>query len=265
MARLASSGPFEPLTYVIPTYPQGNGLVFPRASRTPGSQYGSDLGGLVSLFDPIKGRGPRILQTSDWIDGDIAPDGQRIAWIVAGKPQNRIRFSSVRGGAEAEITVSDANKLDSLDWIPDGSGFFSADHPSAMETRLFHIERNGVSEVVWAVPDDVDLWGIPSPDGAYRATFRKTVVGNDWKSVAVGTLPYCSAQQPSGVLIFFPGHHLARGDDWFAPVGMRGLGTACEQLARARVQSSRRLAPALPPGREQKPARTGRSSVIASL
>src|SRR5581483_492154 len=90
---------------------------------------------IVSLFDPLRGRGPRILQ-SEWAYGDMAPDGQQIAWIVAGKPQNRIRFSSLRGGTEAEITVSDANYPDSLDWMPDGSAFFSADHRGARQTRL---------------------------------------------------------------------------------------------------------------------------------
>jgi hypothetical protein len=43
---------------------------------------------------------------------------------------------------------------------------------------LLHIERSGASQVLRSEPGSYWLWGIPSPDGRYLATFRTTESAN---------------------------------------------------------------------------------------
>jgi Tol biopolymer transport system component len=107
----------------------------------------------------------------------ISPDGQHIAFVLPGTPQNRIRIVDLHGTTEREITASGAEGLASLDWSADGTGFFSADQQGG-GTRLLHIEHNGTSQVLWTQP--AYMWGIPSPNGQYLATFKTEVSANVW-------------------------------------------------------------------------------------
>jgi serine/threonine protein kinase len=137
---------------------------------------------IISAVDPIKGRGPKILE----IRGDvrignptISPDGHHIAFVLEGAVMNRIRIVDLHGATEREITVPDAKNLSSLDWATDGTGFLSGDvMPSG--TRLLHIEPNGASQVLWAQPAGPAIWGIQSPDRRHLATFRARSSSNVW-------------------------------------------------------------------------------------
>jgi Tol biopolymer transport system component len=144
----------------------------------------AEMRGNVSTFfllDPIKGRGPKVLETT--IESGkpaISPDGQHIAFVLPGLPRNRIRIVDLRGATERDITISAAEYLASLDWSADRTGFFSGDMHSDTE-RLLYIERNGASHVLWTqAAAGFGIWGIPSPDGRYLATFKANASANVW-------------------------------------------------------------------------------------
>jgi serine/threonine protein kinase len=91
----------------------------------------------------------------------------------------RIRIVDLHGATEGEITLSDAQDLQSLDWSAHGTRFFSADlQPET--TRLLHVQRNGTSHVLLTQPPGFAIWGVPSPDGRYLATFKGSFSSNVW-------------------------------------------------------------------------------------
>jgi hypothetical protein len=156
---------------------------------------------IASLLDPIKGRGPKILEARAAVDPAISPDGRHIAFVPGHR--NRVRILDLHGATESEITVSGAQYLATLDWSADGTGFFSGDIQPA-GTRLLHIQRDGASQVLWTQPaliteDEAlirigneksasrirtgasyQLWGIESPDGRHLATLKTDVSANVW-------------------------------------------------------------------------------------
>ena len=155
-------------------------------SRTPGGAciVNERRGNVViaSLLDPIKGRGPKVLEAKDSGNPIISPDGQHIALLLRGTPRNRIRIVDLHGATEREITVPGAQNLVTLDWSADGTGFFSGDNQPDL-TRLLHIDRSGVSQVLWTqppVPSGALVWGTPSPDGQHLATFKTDQSANVW-------------------------------------------------------------------------------------
>jgi Tol biopolymer transport system component len=135
---------------------------------------------IFSLLDPMKGRGPKVLETTVNAGGpDISPNGQHIAFVLPGPPHNRIRIVDLHGATEGEITVLGAQDLQSLDWSADGTGFFCADvQPET--TRLLHVQRNGTSHVLLTHAPGWAIWGVPSPDGRYLATFKGSCSSNVW-------------------------------------------------------------------------------------
>jgi Tol biopolymer transport system component len=133
----------------------------------------------VSVLDPIRGRGAKILMARATGDATISPDGKHVAFILPGKPQNQIRIASLRGSTEHEITATEAQDLESLDWSADGVTFFGGDMRSG-GAHLLHIHPNGRSEILWTPPTRDQIWGIPSPDGRYLATFGYEVNSNAW-------------------------------------------------------------------------------------
>lgn len=47
--------------------------------------------------------------------------------------------------------------------------------------RLLHVQRDGASQVLWSQSAaGFGIWGIPSPDGRYIATFQGKASANVW-------------------------------------------------------------------------------------
>jgi hypothetical protein len=146
---------------------------------------------ILSLVDPIKGRGPKLLEVAGEFTGSptMSPDGRHTAFVLQGanigrdpmprERKNRIRMVDLHGAIENEITVPGAEYLMSLDWSADGTGFLSGDL-TFTGTRLLHIQLDGASQVLWAQPARADMWGIPWPDGRYLATFKTRGSANVW-------------------------------------------------------------------------------------
>jgi Tol biopolymer transport system component len=68
---------------------------------------------IISLVDPIKGRGPKIVEiTGDFTRNPaMSPDGHHIAFVLPGAVKNRIRIVDLNGVIESEITVPGAEYL----------------------------------------------------------------------------------------------------------------------------------------------------------
>ena len=141
----------------------------------------------VSLFDPMRGRGPRVLETDPIAAAlGISPDGKHIAFVPAknlpgaiDNPERQIRIVNLSGVTEAEVAVQDAEHLVSGDWTADGSGFFAGD-TRFTESRLLHVDRSGASQVLFSQRGSQIIEGVPSPDGHYLAMFKTAVSGNVW-------------------------------------------------------------------------------------
>ncbi len=134
-------------------------------------------GPVVSEMDLVKGKGREIYRDPDSHAGgpDVSPDGK---WL-AGKPSGtKITLRAFLTGAVVrEIPVRSAARLTSLDFAPDGKGFFSGD-VTATETRLLYIDLSGRATVLWRQAGSFVMWAIPSPGGRNLAMLMYTIDSN---------------------------------------------------------------------------------------
>ena len=164
------------------------------SSAAGGSCIISQTRGLTSrvyLFDVVRGWGPLVIETK--LDagglfgldhgssrGSISPNGSHIALVLPGAQHNLIRIVGLNGVPEADITVRGAGNLTSIQWSPDGAGFFCGDVSSDGSSRLLHVHRDGTSAVLWTNPGDTQMWAIPSPDGRYLGITIVAGSANVW-------------------------------------------------------------------------------------
>ena len=68
-------------------------------------------------------------------------------------------------------------QLNSMDWAPDGEGFYAGAVVGHNRSELLYIDRQGHSHFVWSanVPQ---MWAIPSPDGKHIAIMGGAVESN---------------------------------------------------------------------------------------
>jgi Tol biopolymer transport system component len=143
----------------------------------------SDKSRIVSEFDPERGKG-RELFRHDRGDGDVAlsPDGQRLAWVLAGARGSgtRIRIADGSGTTVSDIEVHGATFLRALDWQHDGQGFYAGSELIGKGAALMHIDMNGKSRVLWEQPAAQMIWGVPSPDGRHLGVLGASRESNVW-------------------------------------------------------------------------------------
>ena len=138
----------------------------------------------VSVLDPESGRGKELFRT-ERRHGDIAvsPDGRTGAYIVGADRggSNRVQLVRMTDGAkERSVDVHGVVFLNSLDWLPDGKGFYSGALRIGAGAALVHFDLTGKSKVVWEQPGTMRMWGIPSPDGKHLAILGATRDSNVW-------------------------------------------------------------------------------------
>ena len=137
---------------------------------------------IISAIDAVGGKGRELFRMPTSSGGaSLLPDGDHFAFIVPERtgPMNQIRILSSRGEPPRDVTVQNAARLISLDWLPSGAGFFSHDTGSG-RPRLLFITMEGQLRVVW-VPTDLALESaIPSPDGKHVAINVTKRWSNAW-------------------------------------------------------------------------------------
>jgi eukaryotic-like serine/threonine-protein kinase len=143
---------------------------------------------LITAFDPLKGRG-NVLRTievdpTDPSDADyqstLSPDGLTFAISRIGEAKIQIRFLSLSGGSDREITVTGGwANMTNLDWSANENALFCGSQSSRSST-LLHVDLKGNARVLWQHEGGRGLAGIPSPDGRYVAINTSVTSGNVW-------------------------------------------------------------------------------------
>jgi Tol biopolymer transport system component len=130
----------------------------------------------VFELDLKKGKGRKIYQDTDRPSGtpDISPDGKWLATVSGTK----ILIRSFRTGEIVrEIPVRGATQLSSLDYAPDGKGFYAGEYLPT-EARQLYVDLSGASTLLWRQPGRSNIWGVPSPDGRKLAMLMHTTDAN---------------------------------------------------------------------------------------
>jgi Tol biopolymer transport system component len=143
---------------------------------------------MITEFDPLKGRG-NVLRTievdpTDPSDADyqsaLSPDGTTFAISRFNESQIHIRFLSLSGGSDREITVTGGwASLTNLDWSANENALFCGSQSSRSSTLLY-VDLKGNARVLWQHKGGGGLAGIPSPDGRYLAINTPVTSSNVW-------------------------------------------------------------------------------------
>jgi hypothetical protein len=137
---------------------------------------GRNSGFVVSELDLVKGKGREIYRDADSHTGgpDLSPDGK----LLAAPSGTKVILRSFSTGALVrEIPVRGATHLVSLNYAPDGRGFFSGD-ASSTEARQLYIDVSGKATLLWRQAGNSVVWAIPSPDGRHLAMLMHTIDSN---------------------------------------------------------------------------------------
>ncbi len=132
--------------------------------------------------DPIKGKGRELaridlaLLPEDY-QWDLSQDGSRIAIILAGQEQTRIRILSLSGGSPHDLTLKGWRYIGDMKWAADGKGWFVVG-ASTTFNGLAYVDLEGRTHPLLE-GFTVD-YSIPSPDGRYLALSKSTAAANAW-------------------------------------------------------------------------------------
>jgi Tol biopolymer transport system component len=135
-------------------------------------------------LDPQNGKG-RALLKREGFSGMLAisPDGKVGAWIPHGKggPENKIRIADLdTGSVVRDIPVPAARFLTSLEWQPDGKGFYAGATIVSTGAILLHVDMTGKAAELWRQPGTARIWALPSPDSKHLAIYGATRDSNVW-------------------------------------------------------------------------------------
>jgi eukaryotic-like serine/threonine-protein kinase len=140
----------------------------------------------VTAFDPLQGRG-KVLRTVEnnsstaYTFSRLSPDGSTLALPRSGEAEARIRLLALSGGADREITVKGGAHIATLEWSPDGKGFY-CDSRTPQGDAVLHVDLKGNAQRLWQtkVPAH-SVWAVvPSPDGHYIAFPEEVTTSNMW-------------------------------------------------------------------------------------
>lgn len=145
----------------------------------------TDTGVSFFSFDPIKGKGPQILQIKDELtkiyNWSLSPDGATLA-IARERASNavvKIRLVAMNGGVEKWLTLPTLSDLSTLDWAADSKSLWAA---SAEDegNALLNLDLQGHIREVWR-PEKLTVgWAIPSRDGRSLALQVSSASANAW-------------------------------------------------------------------------------------
>lgn len=158
-----------------------------------GTQEGKEL--VLYAFDPaqnIPGQGIpqnelRELARTDFGPSDwaLSPDGLSIAMVRPNEREGRIRLLTLANRARRtpttrDVAVAGRSGFYSLNWAPDGKGWYVANPSVLGDTLFFYVDLKGQSTALKS-PQSMDPpWGVPSPDGRHLAFMNSAMSRNAW-------------------------------------------------------------------------------------
>jgi Tol biopolymer transport system component len=134
---------------------------------------------MLLAFDPYTGTQKMLRSIDPEFDGMLSPDGTIYAGPAGGQVDSRIRFLSLTGGPDREITVNGWPNLASLDWSADGKGFYSGS-VSPEGSTLLYLDLHGTPHVVWRSRETIFCFGLPSPDNRHLAIASRVNNSSVW-------------------------------------------------------------------------------------
>lgn len=137
---------------------------------------GDGPGHIIYALDPERGKGREIYRENDPDSGtpDISPDGKTLATVSG---TNIVLRSFSTGTIVRRIQVRGATQLVTLDYAPDGKGFYSGELLRT-EARQLYVDLTGRATVLWIQPGRSVVWGVPAPDGRTLALLLYTTDAN---------------------------------------------------------------------------------------
>lgn len=143
---------------------------------TVAERRGAKPGYDVYELDWKQGKGREIYRDPDGSFGtpDVSPDGR---WLAAVSRSKIIIRSFATGAIAREIPVRGVTQLATLDYAPDGKGFYAGEF-LPHESRQFYVDLAGRATLLWRQPGKSLIWSIPSPDGRKVAMLLYTTDSN---------------------------------------------------------------------------------------
>ena len=145
---------------------------------------------VVSIFDPIKGRGPelfrfnvdRVLGPIEIAPGVISPDGTRLA--IARSPGSPIEIRSLHGQIIGKIPSQSLGELGWLNWSADQRGFFVT-RKTAGGNEILYLDFQGTATSLRKCGGGTSGYGggcgaFPSPDGRHLSFDDRNQSTNIW-------------------------------------------------------------------------------------
>jgi eukaryotic-like serine/threonine-protein kinase len=136
---------------------------------------------VFSTFDPLKGRGRELARFPSvplgFYHWDLSPDGKRIAILKAG--ENQVHILELDSGVVRNLVAKSWTGFNSLDWSPDGKGFFIGNLSGGSATLVF-LDQAGNVHPLWHQRSTTGTWAVPSPDGRKLAILGQEFNANIW-------------------------------------------------------------------------------------
>lgn len=140
---------------------------------------------IVSMFDPLKGRGPELARFD--FDRELAvievptcvisPDGTRLA--IARGPESPIEIRSLHGQLTHKIPSHSAGSWIWLAWSANQKGLFVT-RKAQNGNELLYLDLQGNETSLRECNGGETCFGLPSPDGQHLAIIDRNQSSNMW-------------------------------------------------------------------------------------
>lgn len=138
-------------------------------------------GATFSQVDPESGQRSKMrsVAASNPAYWDISPDGRDLAIASSRGTDGVIRKINLQNGSATEIMVKNEPNLQSMDWAPDGNGWFVSSRWTQW-ADLLYVDQKGNYTVLRRQSIAFETWGLPYSDGHRFAFLEWSAAGSPW-------------------------------------------------------------------------------------
>ena len=118
----------------------------------------------------------------------VSPDGTQLAYLSFQSPiasAAQLKILTLADGHVTTLDLPGLTSLSSLDWAPDGKGFYATHQERPDSTgrgvaTLYYIPRQGKPVAMYSATEAAPVWAVPSHDGKRLAFHVRTHKRNVW-------------------------------------------------------------------------------------